>query len=100
MTREHQDHDPRIPRPETDGLHQPGPEALTLWNESLWFALYDPAQDLGVIVRWGLHPRLERGYANYYLGVLQRGEPVLVASNQRVPLPAADPDRIALANGL
>lgn len=97
---EHQDHDPRIPRAETDRRHEPGPEALALWNESFWFALYDPRNDLGVIVRWGLHPRLDRGYGNFYLGVLRGGEPVYLASHQRAPLPGVERDRIALYNGL
>src|SRR5688572_20816779 len=103
MTREHPEpdpHDPRIPRPATDGRHRPGPEALPLWNESLWFAMYDPAEELGVVVRWGLHPRLGSGSSNYYLGILHRGETVLVATHQSMPMPPDDPDRIALANGL
>jgi len=97
---EHHDHDVRIPRPETDGRHEPGPDALPLWNESLWFALYDPLRELGVIVRWGVQPCLEGGHGNFYLGVLRAGEPVYLASQQRAPLPAMEPGRIALHNGL
>jgi hypothetical protein len=97
---EHDDTDPRIPVAATDRRHRPGPDALPLWNESFWFALYDPDQDIGISVRWGLHPRLEGGYGNFYLGIVHRGEPVYTASHHRAPLPPEQPDRLELANGL
>jgi hypothetical protein len=99
-TLEHQEDDPRIPHPDTDRRHVPGPDAMPLWNESFWFPLYDPERDIGVIVRWGLTPRFQGGAANFYLAILRGGEPVYLATHQRAPLPAAKAGRLALHNGL
>ena len=97
---EHRADDPRIPLPHVDVRHVPGPDALALWNESFWFPLYDPAQDIGVVVRWGLVPCFEGGSANFYLGIMRGGELVYLAQNQRAPLPPITAGRLELYNGL
>jgi hypothetical protein len=97
---EHREDDPRIPAPDTDRRHAPGPDALPLWNESFWFPLYDPDRDIGVIVRWGLYPSLQSGSANFYLAIIRGGEAVYVANHQRAQLPGSKPNRLALYNGL
>src|SRR5215510_208637 len=55
---------------EDDRRHLPGPNALPLWSESYWFPMYDPARDIGVVLRAGMH--MKRGDANLYLFVTHR----------------------------
>ena len=97
---EYREDNPRLPHPDTDRRHEPGPDPMPLWNESFWFPLYDPERDLGIVVRWGLFPCFEGGSANFYLAVLRGGEAVYVANHQRAPLPPVKPGRLALYNGL
>jgi hypothetical protein len=70
---------------EDDARHAPGPGSLPLWNESFWFAFYDPRCDIGVTVRLGMHPN--RGEGNIYLVVTHDGGPVHSLIDLHGPVP-------------
>jgi len=94
-----------VPTPEEDGRHGPGSDPLPWWNESLWFPMFDPERDVGIVFRVGAFPvacegELEAGAANCYLAILHRGHVVHQLVDHALPLPPATPDRIELANGL
>lgn len=78
--------------PEDDARHVPGPGALPLWNESFWFAFYDPAQEIGLTVRAGMHPNQDEG--NIYLVLTHRGGVVHSLLDHRAPLPPEEPGRL------
>src|SRR3989304_5106665 len=80
--------------PEDDARHTPGPYALPLWNESYWFAFYDPGSQIGVTVRLGMHPNKEQ--ANLYLLIAPQGEIVHSLIAPRAPVPAWEDGRISL----
>src|SRR3972149_9376862 len=80
--------------PEDDLRHAPGPGSLPLWNESYWFAFYDPQVEVGVTVRLGMHPNVQEG--NLYLSVAHRGRVVHSITDVRAPLPPWDERRLAL----
>jgi hypothetical protein len=71
---------------EDDQRHTPGPGSPPLWNESFWFAFYDPREELGVTVRLGMYPNKREG--NLYLFFVHRGEVVHSLIDMRAPLPA------------
>src|SRR5262245_34861099 len=81
-------------RPQDDGRHRPGAGALPLWNESFWFPFYDPAAEIGVVLRVGCTPN--QGSANLYLFITQGGSIVHSVVDMRAPLPAFEENRLAL----
>jgi len=81
-----------------DRRHQPGAESLPLWNESLWFPMYDPVIDLGVVFRAGEQPNL--GFANLYLGLTRGGVLVHHVMVEDLPLAAFEGERLELPVGL
>ncbi len=87
-----------IPRVDHDRRHQPGPDALRYWNESFWFPLYDPKEDIGIVFRSGAFPIV--GEANIYLFILHKGEIVFSLSDQHAPMAPMAPDRLQMDNGL
>ena len=97
---EHQEDDPRIPEAATDRRHEPGEDAMPLWNESFWFPFYDPERDIGIVVRFGLFPFFDGGTSNFYLAIFRGGETVYLANHQRAPLPPHTEGRLVLYNGL
>ena len=80
--------------PEDDRRHAPGPDSLPLWNESLWFPFYDPAQEIGVVLRAGIYPN--RNEANLFLFVTHRGTIVHTLVDQRAPVPPVEDGRLAI----
>jgi hypothetical protein len=80
---------------EDDCRHLPGADKRPLWNESFWFAFYDPCGEIGVTVRIGSYPN--SGYANIYLHFTRGSEIVHTLIDQRAPLPAMEDGRLALA---
>ena len=83
---------------EDDRRHRPGPAALRLWNESFWFPMYDPAADLGVVLRAGEQPNT--GFANLYLGITRGGALVHHVMVEDLPLAAFESERLELTAGL
>ena len=81
--------------PEDDRRHRPGPNALPLWSESYWFPLYDPEQDIGIVLRAGMY--MQRGDANLYLFVTHKGAIVHTVTEHRAPAPPLDGDSFAVA---
>ncbi len=81
--------------PEDDRRHRPGPTALPLWSESYWFPLYDPAREIGVVLRAGMYGK--RGDANLYLFVTHRGAIVHAVTEHRAALPPLDGDAFTIA---
>ena len=79
---------------EDDWRHVPGPDSLPLWNESFWFAFYDPRSEVGVTVRAGIVPNKNEG--NLYLHFTHRGEIVHSRVDTHAPMPAADDGRLAM----
>jgi hypothetical protein len=79
---------------EDDRRHKPGPDSLPLWNESYWFAFYDPKSEIGVTVRMGMHPNKPEG--NLYLLFAQGGEIVHGLVDARGPVPPWEENRLAL----
>ena len=82
--------------PEDDERHAPGPDSLPLWNESYWFPIYDPKNDIGVVLRAGLLGNQKT--ANVYLFITHRGAVVHTWIEQRAPLPPLQPRRVAIGN--
>lgn len=80
--------------PEDDARHTPGPGALPLWNESYWFAFYDPAAQIGVTARLGMHP--VSGEANVYLLISHGDSVVYSLIDQRAPVPAMEDARVSV----
>jgi len=80
--------------PEDDARHSPGPESRPLWNESYWFAFYDPKQEIGVAVRLGMLPNV--GYSNIYILVTHEGSPIYSLIDQRAPIPAIAEKQISV----
>lgn len=78
---------------EDDARHTPGPESKPLWNESYWFAWYDPKQEIGVAARFGMLPN--KGYANLYILITHRGSLVYSMIDQRAALPPVEAGRIS-----
>jgi hypothetical protein len=89
-----------VPSVDMDERHRPGPAALQYWNESFWFPLYDPKQDIAIIFRSGVYPKWETGWSNCFLTILHEGRIVLALSDQRAPLPPDEPRRIVTGSGL
>jgi hypothetical protein len=81
--------------PEDDRRHAPGPGSLPLWNESYWFAFYDPAAEIGVTARLGMYPNEPK--ANIYLGITHHGVIAHSLFDTRAPLPPTLDDRLELA---
>src|SRR5438093_13081921 len=79
---------------EDDARHTPGPDSLPLWNESLWFPFYDPASEVGVVLRAGIHANL--GEANLFLFLTHRGKVVHSLIDHRLPVPPVEPGRLGL----
>src|SRR5437016_6570509 len=73
---------------EDDARHTPGPDSLPLWNESLWFPFYDPASEVGVVLRAGIHANL--GEANLFLFLTHRGKVVHSLIDHRLPVPPVE----------
>ncbi len=80
--------------PEDDQRHVPGPASLPLWSESFWFAFYDPACQVGVTARLGIHANKQEG--NVYLGIAHRGEIVHSLVDLRTPMPPWEDRRLAI----
>src|SRR3989304_4038431 len=80
---------------EDDQRHTPGPESPLLWNESFWFAFYDPREELGVTVRLGMYPNKQEG--NLYLFFVHRGEVVHSLTDLRGPMPPLEDGRLGVA---
>lgn len=78
---------------EDDARHVTGEGALPLWNESYWFAWYDPETEISVAARLGLLP--VQGFANIYVLVTQGPAMVYSMIDQRAPLPPFEDKRIA-----
>jgi hypothetical protein len=89
-----------VPQIDMDQRHQPGPEALPLWNESFWFPLYDPKLDVAIIFRSGVYPKWGEGSSNLFLTIIHAGRIVLALSDQRAPLPPDEATRIVTDRGL
>jgi hypothetical protein len=89
-----------VPSAETDGRHRPGAAALQYWNESVWFPMYDPRTDIGIVFRSGIYPKWGAGSSNCFLSIVHEGRIVLTLSDQRAPLPSDDPTRIVTDSGL
>lgn len=81
-----------------DQRHAPGEGALPLWNESFWFPLYDPRTEIGIVLRVGMLPNQKS--ANIYLFITHHGSVVHSLIDHGLALPAMQPARLALANGL
>ncbi|MFN7952658.1 MAG: phosphotransferase [bacterium] len=81
-----------------DRRHEPGPESLPLWNESLWFPMYDAERDVAVVFRAGVQPNL--GLANLYLGITRGGELVHHVMIESLPPAPFESDRLTLAAGV
>ncbi|MEX0683786.1 MAG: hypothetical protein WD904_02170 [Dehalococcoidia bacterium] len=79
--------------PEDDARHTPGPESRPLWNESYWFAWYDPKQEIGVAARFGMLPN--KGYANLYILITHQGSLVYSMIDQRAALPPFEAGRVS-----
>jgi hypothetical protein len=84
-------------RTEDDERHVPGEGSLPLWNESYWFPIYDPKQEIGVVLRAGMLANQNR--ASVYLFVTHRGEVVHTWVEHAAPYPAYEPRR-AVIGGL
>ena len=80
--------------PEDDRLHTPGPRALPLWNESYWFAFFDPESEIGVTARLGMHP--VAGQGNLYLLIAHKGEVVHSVIDQRAAVPQLTDGHLSL----
>lgn len=89
-----------LPTAEDDRRHQPGPGALPYWNESFWFPMYDPKQDIGVIFRIGAFPMVGAGEANLYLFVIHKGEIVHSVSDVHIAPAPMEEKRLVLGNGI
>lgn len=79
---------------EDDQRHAPGPGSLPLWNESFWFAFYDPRNEIGLSSRLGMHPNKQEG--NIYHFITHAGEVVHSLIDVHAPLPPQDRRRLAL----
>ena len=80
---------------EDDQRHVPGPDSLPLWNESYWFAFYDPREELGVTVRLGVYANKQEG--NIYLHFAHRREIVHSLIDLRTPMPPTEDGRLTMA---
>lgn len=89
-----------LPTAADDRRHQPGTDALRYWNESFWFPMYDPQQDIGVVFRSGAFPQVNGGESNLYLFILHRGQVVYGISDQHAALPPMRPNVLEMDNGL
>lgn len=76
--------------PQDDRRHQPGPERD--WNESYWFAFYDPQKRIGVMNRIGL--LVNRKQVNLWFFVSRDGRIVHDGTNLNLPLPEGDIDHL------
>lgn len=82
--------------PEDDERHVPGPTSLPLWNESYWFPIYDPRQEIGVVFRAGMYANQRT--ANSYLFITHHGAVVHTWTEHRAPLPPMEPRRVVVGN--
>lgn len=78
--------------PEDDARHAPGPESRPIWNESYWFAFYDPKPEIGVAIRLGMLPN--QGYTNIYVLITHGPAMVYSMIDQRAPLPPQESGRL------
>jgi len=78
---------------EDDQRHQPGPNSLPLWNESYWFAFYDPGSEVGVTARLGMYPNKQEG--NLYLLFARGREIVHAVIDPCGPLPLWEDNRMS-----
>lgn len=78
--------------PKDDRRHPPGPQAL--WNESYWFAFYDPRERIGVMTRMGL--LVNKKQANVWFAISKDGKVVHDATNLDCPLPEGDIDNLSI----
>jgi hypothetical protein len=81
---------------EDDERHVPGPDSLPLWNESYWFPIYDPRQEIGVVLRAGMLANQKT--SNVYLFITHRGAIVHTWIEQCAPLPPLEPRRVTIGN--
>ncbi len=79
---------------EDDLRHVPGPDSLPMWNESYWFAFYDPASEVGATIRLGMHPN--QNEANLYLMFVRGREVAHTLIDTHAPIPAVEDDRLSL----
>ena len=82
--------------PQDDERHTPGPDSLPLWNESYWFPIYDPRQEIGVVFRAGMYANQQT--ANSYLFITHHGAVVHTWTEHRAPLPRMEPRRVVVGN--
>lgn len=68
-----------------DARHAPGADSKPLWNESYWFAFYDPRPEIGVAIRFGMLPN--QGWVNIYVLITHKGSTVYSMIDQRAALP-------------
>ena len=80
---------------EDDSRHVPGPGSLPLWNESFWFAFYDPNMEVGLTARVGTYPNQNEG--NIYLHIVRQNEIVHSLVDGRAPAPAWEEGRLEMA---
>jgi hypothetical protein len=79
---------------EDDLPHVAGPDSLPLWNESYWFAFYDPNTEVGATIRLGIHPN--QNEANLYLMFVRGHETVHTLIDVHAPVPALEEGRLGL----
>jgi hypothetical protein len=79
---------------EDDRRHTPAPGTPALWNESFWFAFYDPKAEAGISVRVGSYPNQHE--ANIYLFFVRPGEVAHTLIDLHAPLPPMEDGRLAL----
>lgn len=84
---------PEVPNPNPpvvdaadEGRHEPGPE--NLWNESWYFDVADPANEVGAYLRVGLYPN--RSQTWFQLTVVGRDRPLLTLRDETAPLADGD----------
>ncbi len=79
---------------EDDRRHAPGPDSLPMWNESYWFAFYDPTSEVGATLRLGMHPN--QNEANLYLMFVRGREVAYTLIDTHAPMPPVEDDRFSL----
>jgi hypothetical protein len=81
--------------PEDDRRHVPGPDAMPLWNESFWFPFYDPAHQVGMVLRFGSYAKQNK--ANLFLYLTRGSELVHSFIDHHLPVPAHESGRCTIA---
>jgi hypothetical protein len=78
-----------LPTPADDERHMPGPKSLPLYNESYYFPIYDPKQEIGVVFRFGMLANQKQ--ANVYLFITHKNVVVHSYYEKLAPLPPMEP---------